>query len=218
MPNPRQDYPIGDLDLGQMVQVTKMPALGVQGVADLIWLFGAEGRLFISSDADQNDTVTGQTSFADTTPTFLLDVPLDTTAIPMFLNLSQTGTVAGGAVDVLVELDIKKRYSTGGTSEKVVGFVPGIQNKCALYSTATAFAGYGVSLWRATIGQDVSPAEGAVQGPFWKPEAPYFLNGPAALNIYTYAGTTGPTWFWSFGWLEIETRRLRNIFLRMDAR
>jgi len=204
----RQPYPVGDLEDGQIVQVSKinLPSFG-GGIltADYLWNLTQQGKVFIASDADQNDLVTGQTSFADTTPTFLLDVPAGTTAVPLFLNLSQTGTVAGGAIDVIIEIDRVKRYSSGGTSEKV--FSPSARTgACKLYTGATALTGYGVRLWGATIGQDVSPAEGAIQGPFWKPEVPYQLVGPASFLIYTYAGTTGPTWFWSFGWASLDTK------------
>lgn len=180
---------------------------------DLLWRLAADGRLFVASDADQNDFVTGQTSFAATTPTFLLQVPSNVIAVPIFVNLSQTGSVAGGAVDVLIELDDADRYSSGGTAETMFNpnkFAGGALTSptartpaCTLYSGATASAGYGVRVWGATVGQDVSPAEGAVPGPFWKAEMPYFLSGPAAFLIYTYAGTTGPTWAWSIGWAEL---------------
>ena len=184
-------------------------------VTDLLWAMGNEGRLFISSDADQNDAVTGQTSFANTTPTFLHDVPQGVVAIPVFLNLSQSGTVAGGAIDVLIEYDNKKRYASGGTSEKILGLRGSAVCKSALYTGATATASYGINIFRATIGQDVSPAEGAVQGPFWRPEAPYFMEGPASLCIYTYAGTSGPTWLWSYGFIEIAQKSLELVFQRL---
>lgn len=178
-------------------------------LADYLWGLAKGGRVYIASDADQDDKVTGQTSFVDTTPTFMLNVPADVVAVPLFLNLSQGGTVAGAAIDVIIELDKVNRYSTGGTPEKA--FSPsrlGVGPRSTLYSGATAVAGYGIRIWGATIGQDVSPAEGAVQGPFWKPELPYLLHGPAALLIYTYAGTTGPTWFWSIGWAEFDAKAI----------
>ena len=177
---------------------------------DPLWRLAASGRLFVSSDADENDLVTGQTSFAATTPTFLLQVPSGTTCVPMFVNLSQTGSVAGGAIDVIVEIDDADRYSSGGTAELALCTNKALARTaaCALYSNPTAAAGFGTRLLAATIGQDVSPAEGAVPGPFWKPEMPYTLVGPASLLVFTYAGTTGPTWFWSVGWAEWPSKGL----------
>jgi len=176
----------------------------------LTWL-AAEGKVFYASDADQNDTVTGQTSFANTTPTFLLDIPSGTAVIPLMVRLAQTGTVAGGAVDILMEFDNATRYASGGTSETVLGArTTGAKtNACTLYSGATAAAGYGVRVDGVTLGQDVSPAEGANNEYLWVPQSGLdFLVGPAAWAIYTYAGTTGPTWYWTVKWAEVPSTEL----------
>lgn len=214
----RLPWPTGDTTNGQEVQLTRaLEAIPVTGggypvpTADFLWRMAYEGRIFMAADADENDMVTGQTSYAATTPTFLLHVPAGITAIPLYFNLSQSGTVGGGAVDVVIEINTDKSdYASGGTSEKVYNprKAPKVTNKSSLYSGATAGAGYGIRLWAATIGQDVSPAEGAVQGPFWKPEFPILLEGPASLNVFTYAATTGPTWLWAVGWIEIPTSDL----------
>lgn len=174
-------------------------------MADYLWAAAADRRIFIAGDGDQNDTVTGQTSFANTTPTFMLHVPAGTTAIPLFVNLGQTGTVAGGDIELAIEVDYVNRYSSGGTSEKVLSTRRGGTNRSLLYSNPTALAGFGQTIVRLDIGPDVSTAEGAIPGPFWKPEVPYILEGPAAFLIYTSAGTTGPTWFWNIGWMEIPS-------------
>lgn len=182
------------------------PLVGGAGVAaDYLWRLALEGRLFTASDTDQNDLITGQTSFADTTPSILLRVPAGTVALPLFVNLSQTGSVAGGAIDVIIEIDDADRYASGGTVETTFSGLASRRRRpttCSPVTGATTSSGYGNRVWAATIGQDVSPAEGAVQGPFWRPEMPYFLEGPASFLVYTYAGTTGPTWFWSLGWAE----------------
>ena len=185
---------------------TPAPALGsVPYSADFMWKLAMDGRTFVASDADQNDLVTGQTSFANTTPTFLLRVPAGTICVPLFLNLSQTGTVAGDFINVIIELDDADRWASSGTVETIFSGLKTPQTpRCEVRSGATASGGYGVRVWGATIAQDVSPAEGAVQGPYWRPEMPYLLEGPASLLIYTYAGTTGPTWLWSLGWGELD--------------
>lgn len=164
------------------------------------------GRIFVSSDADQNDRVTGQTSFANTTPTFMIDVPSGTTCIPLFVNLTQSGTVAGGDIAVEIEIDKIDRYNTGGTEEKAyTSRLKNRTNVCKLYSGATANSGYGIRVFAATIAPDVSPAEGAVQGPYWQAEIPYLIDGPGAFLVYTYAASTGPTWEWSIAWAEVPT-------------
>lgn len=222
----RQPHPIGDIEYGQYVQTRRPiqtqvsynqpPSLRqlAYGGADILTALTLEGLSFESSDADQNDLVTGQTSFADTTPTFLLKVPRGTVAIPTLVSLGQTGTVAGAAISIIVEKDNVDRYASGGTSEKVfnsrtdLGEI-GTQNKCLLYSGATAAAGYGIRLMGKTVGADVDTAEGVDTEYLWTPAGgPDLLIGPAAFLVYTYAGTTGPTWFWTFKWLEFPVARL----------
>jgi hypothetical protein len=171
----------------------------------------AQGRVFYASDADQNDLVTGQTSFAATTPTFLLSVPSGTTAIPLAVSLSQTGTVAGGDIDVILEIDNADRYSSSGTEETVLcaRTTGGFSNLCKLYSGATASAGYGARIMGLRMAADVSHAEGAIHEALWTPTGSLdFLVGPASMLVYTYAGTTGPTWFWTVKWAEFPTTEL----------
>ncbi len=184
---------------------------GTPYAAEFLWRQAAEGRVFVASDADQNDTVTGQETFANTTPTFLLDVPVGTTAVPLGIDLSQSGTVAGGDIIAAITIDNVGRYASGGTAEKI--FTPTKARSpnpsfCKLYSGATATAGYGIRLWGATIAPDVSPAEGIVPGPFWTPTAPFLLQGPAALMVFTYSSGPGPTWLWSITWTEMPTDEL----------
>lgn len=172
------------------------------------WLT-AEGRVFYASDSADDQLVTGQTSFAATTPTFLLDVPSGVTAIPLMARLFQAGTVAGGAVSVAIEIDDAARYASGGTSETVLcaRTTPVVdQHLCKLYSGATAASGYGVRIAGYLLGQDVSPAEGAVNEILWTPTAGLdLLVGPAAFLVFTWAGTTGATWDWSVKWAEIPS-------------
>jgi hypothetical protein len=174
------------------------------------WLT-AEGRVFYASDAAAGDKVTAVTSFATTTPTFQLAVPTDTTAIPLMVRLFQAGTVAGGAVDVIIEIDNALRFGSGGTAETVLGArTTGAQtNLSTLRSNPTATDAYGVRLAGYTLGQDVSPAEGAVNEIIWTPTAGLdLLVGPASLNVYTYAAVTAPTWFWTIKWAEFPSNWL----------
>lgn len=187
---------------------------------DVATLLAIEGQTFYASDADQNDVVTAVTSFAATTPTFLLQVPSGTTVIPLGVRLAQTGTVAGAAIDIIMEIDNADRYSAGGTSETILpartlgpsgssGSSAASSSACTLYSNPTAAAGYGVRIDGITIGQDVSSAEGAINSYIWTPSGGYdFIVGPGAWLIYTYAGTTAPTWFWTIKWGEVLTVNL----------
>ena len=213
----RLDYPIGDKDNGQVVQISRsINALPIRGAGlpvpslDFLWLASYNGWIFATGDADQDDKVTAQTSFANTSPTWAIDVPAGYTVIPLYWNLSQTGTVAGGAIDVIFEIDNVKRFSSG-TAEKA--FNSNFKTaRSGVYSTVTAVAGYGATVFQATIGPDVSPAEGAVPGPFWKPDYPILLKGPASLLIYTYAAVTAPTWFWNGAFVELTNANAEALF------
>lgn len=171
-----------------------------------LWYLAKQGRIFIAGDADQNDTVTGQTSFANTTPTFLIDVPASTIVVPMYADLSQAGLVAGGDITLIIEIDNADRYGSSGTDETTIlnSNVNHTRTPLAkIYSNPTANAGTGQRVFSALIAPDVSPAEGILPGPLWTPVVPLILEGPAAFLIYTYAGTTGPTWLWTICWAEL---------------
>lgn len=169
----------------------------------------AEGRTFYAADADQDDKVTGQTSFANTTPTFMLRVPAGTVCVPLLVALGQSGTVAGDAISVIIESDNADRYSSGGTAETVYSARTGgtVSNAVTAYSTATASAGYGTRVMGVTVAQDVAPAEGISNEIIWTPSGPDYLVGPASFLVYTFAASTAPTWFWTLKWLEFPATR-----------
>ncbi len=102
---------------------------------------------------------------------------------------------------------------TGGTSEAVYNAKTDIvgTNQCLLYSTPTCTTARATKNLYSTplIGPDVSPAEGVFKEVVWTPEIaghPLAIVGPGALAVFTWAGTTGPTWAWTFAWAEVPTR------------
>ena len=201
------DYMIGNREKGQLVHLAGNPQV-TSAAGDLAHRIAVEGRKFYASDADQNDRVTGQTSFANTTPTFLLQNPGNSgvVVIPLFFVLNQTGSVAGGDVDIITELDFDRNTAASGTSETVKNarFGYARANKALLWSGATAAAGYGVRVDGITTGPDISPAEGALQQYIWTPTSVMDLMDPGTcLKVFTFAASTGPTWYWSFAWAEV---------------
>lgn len=175
----------------------------------------AKGQMFNASAAAQDTAVTGATSFATTSPTFLLDVPSGTIAIPSYMSLNQSGIVAGGAVTVIMEADNAARYTSGGTTSTVLNkLTTGGDTSLSTFHSATSSAivatdAYGVRIMGLLTGQDISPAEGAIQEIVWTPASGIeLLVGPASWLVYTFAGTTGPTWLWSFAWAEIPATEL----------
>lgn len=193
----------------------KLAGLTAKGLSNIPEYLATLGRVFYTSDADQDDALTGQTSFAATTPTIMIDVPLGQTVIPLMVNLHQTGTVAGGAITVITEIDNADRYNTGGTAETTFcslttgGDLGGtLPTGVAVYSGATANAGYGVRLDSAVMAQDVDPAvtEASQRKYLWTPQAGLdYVVGPGAFLVYTYAATTGPTWLWTIKFAVIPT-------------
>ncbi len=176
------------------------------------------GRIYIATDADANDAVTGQTSFADTTPSFSLEVPSGTTCYPLLVRLGQVGTVAGGAITVNMAISpTALSRASAGTAEAIYNAKTDVTaaGSCILYSTPTATTGLLIRNLYSTplIGPDVSPAEGVFSEVVWTPERaghPVALVGPSALGVFTWAGTTGPTWAWTFSWVEVPTSTLNG--------
>lgn len=168
------------------------------------------GRVWTASDADQDDRVTAQTSFVNTTPTFLLNVPSGSYAIPLHVFLNQTGTVAGGEISVYMEYDNIAAFASGGTEETHLSSRTDSPQtrRCAVYSNATATAGYGVNIFSSTFVQDVGPAVGddwkwhTLEWKWSDRGVPILLVGPASFKIFTFAATTAPTWTWSIAFAE----------------
>lgn len=177
----------------------------------------AEGYMYRFSGAALNTTATGATSFATTTPTFCLVVDAGTqfAVIPAEARLFQAGTVAGGAITYLMEMDNADRYTSGGTAllaQNVKTTGPTLASRVtagavAMYDTnSTAIVAtdaVGIRMDGALLGQDVSPAEGAVQSIIWTPQAGIDILAPtaslgASWLINTSAAVTGPTWLYSF--------------------
>ncbi len=178
-----------------------------------------EGMLYRAAGSALNTTALGATSYATTTPTFMVDVAAAAAyaVIPAEMRLFQAGTVAGGAVSVFLEQDNAARYSSGGTAMTVMntkGTVVALPTGVTAFSTAggaiTATDAVGIRMAGYLLGQDVSPAEGAVNEIVWMPQAGIDILLPtasvgASWLINTFAGTTGPTWFWSLKFAVVPT-------------
>ena len=182
--------------------------------ADVAWVLALEGRVYVGADGDQNDRVTGQTSFVNTTPSFMLRNPILATSpdapqvlvLPYYYQLAQTGSVAGADIGVDTEIVSPDAFSSG-TAEQVkplrIGMASAPKNRGLLFSTVTAVAGYGSALGHVTLGPDISPAEGVINIYEWQAPVGCILDTNTSLNVFTYASTTGPTWGWHYVWAEV---------------
>lgn len=169
------------------------------------------GRRFAASHQSPGTAVTGQTSFAATTPTFLVSQSAGPKRVVLSaMSLSLVTPAPGGVVNVLVALDRTNRYSSGGTSVVPQNLLadpddPADANAAGFSfrtnPTATA-PGAGANVprycWHWTIPRgaanpvpfSVSFEDGAVIGK------------TGSLLVYTWATGTAPSWVFSFELVE----------------
>ena len=170
-----------------------------------------DGRAFMVSNAARETALAvGGTSFSDTAPAFILDVPSGTGVVPLEIDLRQGGTVAGGMITVLATLSDKVRRASSGTSHtpQNMRFDEPQSAGCSFYTGATAIANADdITLFGGLYEQDLDGAVGVSQV-HWSARDSYapYLVGPASLVIYTFAGTTQPSWFFTFKWAEVFVR------------
>lgn len=169
------------------------------------------GLVFNISNATKGTVLTvATTSYVDTTPVLLVDVPSGKTMIPIELILNQGGTVAGGVVTVISGVDNKVRYSSGGTAltirnsrlDDLVG------TGAVAYSGATANAvGREMGLFTELLSFDVIHAitTAGKTSLTWRASVPRFLVGPASWLVYTFAATTNASWHFYMSWAELDS-------------
>ena len=170
-----------------------------------------DGRAFMVSNAARETALAvGGTSFSDTAPAFILDVPSGTGVVPLEIDLRQGGTVAGGVITVLATLSDKVRRASSGTSHtpQNMRFDEPQTSGCSFYTGPTA----------ATNDDDISLFSGLYEHNLdgalttshvlWSARHSYapYLVGPASLVVYTFAGSTQPSWFFTFKWAEVFVR------------
>lgn len=161
------------------------------------------------------------TTYAATTPVWMLDVAAGTTVVPLSMEARQVGTVAGGVIKVILSADSIKRYSSAGTAKtpvnlKIGGGFTGTAvgpraSTSAVYTGATAAAvNTHIELFSSFLTMDVggSTLPGSLGTIFHWPdtqEPPPELVGPASLLFYSFAATTNATWSYRFTWLEKDS-------------
>lgn len=187
---------------------------GEQVTPDFYQQLVQDGRVFLASNAARETALAGGgTSFSDTAPAFLLDVPTGYTVMPLEIHLAQGGTVAGNVINVLVTLSDKTRYASGGgaITPQNMRFDEPYASACSFYGCGTDIVANAnaddITLWAAILDQDVSTKPESTINVNWSARvnlAP-LLVGPASLVIYAYAGTTEPSLFFNITWAELQT-------------
>ncbi|MGH8360890.1 MAG: hypothetical protein ACRESF_25670 [Pseudomonas sp.] len=187
--------------------------------ADYLHSLAREGRIFYASPgAALNTVITGvATSFSATTPDFTLEVPAGTTCMPLRVQLTQAGTVAGGAISVIIGIQGAVERSSAGTvfpnilSSRTDGL--GVTRACTPYTAPTvATDTIGVRVYAGLVNANVATGV-ATDNVDYQPiltGEPLYLVGPAALKIYTWATATAPSWLHEMAWAEIPSTDLTN--------
>ena len=159
-------------------------------------------KLFKVTHQTPGTDITGATGYVATTPTFML-YNTGTSTNDVILGsiwLSQVGTVAGGFIDIVVMIDSVNRYASGGTA-----VVPQNSNMGSAVTAGAAF--------RTT---PTASAATATQRVVWATSAPKTLGTTTVIDfqdgirigttgsilIYTFAGTTGPSWAFNLEFTE----------------
>lgn len=159
------------------------------------------GLLYKVTHQTPGTAVTAQTSFVDTTPTFLIQTSAAArSVVGLSMWLSQAGTVAGAPIDITIAIDDRARRASGGTQIT------------ALNSDMAQATAAGATFW-------FNPTANAADADtryVWAMTAPATLGTITSINfedglaigttgsilIYTFAATTAPTWRLGFEWLE----------------
>lgn len=156
------------------------------------------GRRYCFTHQTPGTGVTGQTSYAATTPTFLFyRASAGTRFVLCRVVLMQTGTVAGGPIRVAIVTDTINRYSSGGTAiaggqtsrEASARTAETIFRTGATASAASAAKVHWSTGWPQSLGRSdtIDFRDGLIIG------------STGSILVYTFPSTgTAPTWYFTF--------------------
>ena len=113
-------------------------------------------------------------------------------------------------ITVLATLSDKVRRASSGTSHtpQNMRFDEPQTSGCSFYTGATAATNDDdISLFSGIYAHDLDGAL-TTSHVLWSARYSYapYLVGPASLVIYTFAGTTQPSWFFTIKWAEVFVR------------
>ena len=182
---------------------------GELGVMDYRQLMKQAGQMFqVSNAAKQTALAAGGTSYSDTAPAFNFDVPAGITMFPELIRLRQCGTVAGGVITYLVTWDNAVRLTSGTqlTIRNVRSDAP-YASGCTAYANPTIAAlSQHNEVCGGIMAMDVATSP-SLAGNMLELTSEFLpiLVGPASFQIYTFAGTTQPSWFYRIVWGEMAS-------------
>jgi hypothetical protein len=172
---------------------------------------GSGIRRYVISHQTPTTTVTGQTSWVATTPTFMLyktSSNTTTRTIISLISLEQTGTAAVGAISLIGCIDPTNRYSSGGTA--VVPKLTSLQQVDSgttpdftfRYNPTASAASGTADLVPRYFNCGTFPAVTGTTLPTIDCQDEFVIKGPGTFMLYTQAATTGPTWNFTFEVIE----------------
>lgn len=152
----------------------------------------AGGRRFAVAHQTPGTTVTGQTSFVSTTPTFLIRQSAASHRVVLSnFALCQAGTPAIDLIHILVAIDSSDRYSSGGTA-----LTPQATAMPSAFSAGFTFRYNPTASSPGSVRYLYEWTQPVWLGSVFNPDLQdgVLIGYTGSILIYTWAATTAPTW------------------------
>lgn len=150
------------------------------------------GRRFSVAHQTPGTTITGQTSFVATTPTFLINQASAAHRVVLSnFALCQIGTPAGGTIHIAVAIDSADRYSSGGTA-----ITPQATAMPSAVSAGFGFRFNPTASAPSSVRYLYEWTQPAWAGSIFNPDLHdgLLIGFTGSILVYTWAAATAPTW------------------------
>lgn len=159
---------------------------------------GRVGSRWYATNPTVNTAVTGQTSFAAGTSFLTFDTDSATRMIPNSIILAQTGTVAGGAITVILATDTINRISSGTAITPTPTFREATTSTgLTVKHTVTNLTASSVKYFAPIVIPNVLSTTTSIQ----LGDA-YAVGPSSSFLVYCFAATTGASLFFNVEWVE----------------
>lgn len=159
------------------------------------------GKLYIATLQTPDTDILGETTFANTTPTFVLHRSNAKSRCKIeYIIISQSGTVAGEYIRIVVALATNNMFSAIGSG----GVIPfratnsrdqsAPETKFSYKATFLAPAGEKPYIYNRTAPATLGTQTLILPDDESAKEDETIIDRTGSLGIWTYAGTTAPSW------------------------
>ena len=169
---------------------------------------GLEGRIFVANFGQQNTFINGTVGFTNGAPSANIDIPIGTTVIPLFFNVT-IGTVAGTAPGHFLEINANltgngtSTAATAGPLNYRLGDQP-FASRITGRQTYTAAGTVPTTIAEVLSGS--APVAGAQLSVNFITSLPITpIVGPASISYYNFATTTASTFKAQLIWVELPS-------------